>query len=225
MTEKKKTAHPVLDERFITSIKGREFVLYAGLLDLAHQKGLKIIHVEAIQYPTKSNGMEGICKAVVESRNGEEFTEIGDANPKNVNKQIADHVLRMAATRAKARALRDFTNIGMTCLEELGELDSVIGEEKPKPRATKRSPKRTSKAKKPASAKEQKTRTAAVSSINTDQPRISQAQKKAIQNLSRRRGINEDALEGLVQEAYGVSLEGLTSQDAAHFIRNLQQAA
>ncbi len=225
MTEKKKTAHPVLDERFITSIKGREFVLYAGLLDLAHQKGLKIIHVEAIQYPTKSNGMEGICKAVVESRNGEEFTEIGDANPKNVNKQIADHVLRMAATRAKARALRDFTNIGMTCLEELGDLDNVIGEEKPKPKATKRSPKKTpAKAKKPAPTKEQKPESK-VSSINANKPRISQAQKQAILNLSRRRGIDQDSLEAMVEEAYGVALEGLTSQDAAHFIRNLQQAA
>ena len=187
MTDKQKTVQPVLDERFITTIKGREFVLYAGL--------------------------------------NEEFVEIGDANPRNVTEQIAGHVLRMAATRAKARALRDFTNIGMTCLEELGELDSVIGEEKPKPRATKRSPKKTpAKSKKPAPANGPKSESK-VSSINTDQPRISQAQKKAILNLSRRRGINEDALEGLVQEAYGVSLEGLTSQDAAHFIRNLQQAA
>ncbi len=225
MTDKKKTAQPVLDERFITTIKGREFVLYAGLLDLAHQKGLRTVHVEALQYPTKANGMEAICKAIIWSCNNEEFVEIGDANPRNVTEQIAGHVLRMAATRAKARALRDFTNIGMTCLEELGDLDNVIGEEKPKPKATTRSPKKTpAKAKKPAPAKGPKSESK-VSSINTDQPRISQAQKKAILNLSRRRGINEDALEGLVQEAYGVSLEGLTSQDAAHFIRNLQQAA
>ena len=87
--------------------------------------------------------MEAICRAVVESKDGEEFTEIGDANPKNVNKQIAEHVLRMAATRAKARALRDFTNIGMTCLEELGDLDSVIGAASPKPKGKKRAAKKT----------------------------------------------------------------------------------
>ena len=64
-------------------------------------------------HPTKENGLEGLYKAIVESKDGEEYIDIGDAKKKNVNKQIADHVLRMAATRAKARALRDYTNIGL----------------------------------------------------------------------------------------------------------------
>lgn len=223
MTENNKTAHPVLDERFITTIKGKEFVLYAGLLDLAHQKGLKGIIVEAIQYPTKDNGMEGICKAIVESQNGEEFTEIGDANPSNVRPLIAAHVLRMAATRAKARALRDFTNIGMTCLEELGDLDSVIGAESPKLKAKKRAAKKPpQKTDNQASNSNKK-----VTSItkSQDQPKISNAQKTAILNLGRRRGVDQDEIEKMVEEAYGVELASLTSKDAAHFIRNLQQAA
>jgi len=119
---------PKLDDRFISNIKGKDFVLYAGVLDLAHQKGLKSITVEPVQYPTKENGMEGICKAFVESSDGQCFVELGDANPKNVNSMIREHILRMAATRAKARALRDFTNIGITCLEELGDLDQVAGD-------------------------------------------------------------------------------------------------
>ena len=121
---------PSLDERFIIQIKRKEtvkeFVLYAGLLDLAHQKGIKRMLVEAIQYPTKDNKMEAICKAIVESKDGEIFTELADANPLNVNYMVAEHILRVAATRAKARALRDFTNIGMTCLEELGDIEDVI---------------------------------------------------------------------------------------------------
>jgi hypothetical protein len=41
---------------------------------------------------------------------------------------VAKHLLRMASTRSIARALRSYTNIGMTCLEELGDFDEVIGE-------------------------------------------------------------------------------------------------
>lgn len=123
---------PKLEERFIITLKGKDFVVYAGLLDLAHQKGLQNMMVEAVQYPIKDNGFEAICKATVESKTGEVFVELGDANPKNTNQMVVNHILRMAATRAKARALRDFTNIGMTCLEELGDLDNeVIGDEKP----------------------------------------------------------------------------------------------
>jgi hypothetical protein len=121
---------PKLDDRFITTIQGKEFVVYAGLLDLAHQKGLSSVTIEAIQYPTNDNGFEAICKATVESQRGETFSEVGDANPKNVNPKVVKHILRVAATRAKARALRDYTNIGMTCLEELGDLDEDLGDEK-----------------------------------------------------------------------------------------------
>jgi len=117
---------PRLDERFITKIKGKEFVLYSGLLDLAHQKGIRRMIVEPLQFPTKDNKMEAICKATIESKDGEFFVEIADANPLNVNRMVVEHVLRVAATRAKARALRDYTDIGLTALEELGDLDDAV---------------------------------------------------------------------------------------------------
>jgi hypothetical protein len=225
MDNPKTSSQPVLDDRFTINIKGRDFVLYTGLLDLAHQKGLKGITVEAIQYPTKENGLEAICKAIVESKDGEEFIEIGDANPKNVASYIAEHVLRMAATRAKARALRDYVNVGMTCLEELGDLDDVIGNNgaksaAPKKKATKRQPKA-----KPAAKKSSEKKPAKVTPISSDSPKMSTAQKTAILNLSKRRGINEEELDAMVQEAYAVSFDQLTSKDAAQFIRSLQQAA
>lgn len=124
---------PKLDERFIKNLKEKDFVLYSGLLDLAHQKGLTGITVEAIQLPTKENGLEAICKATTKASNGDTFVDWGDASPKNVNSTIANHILRMASTRAKARTLRDYTNIGMTCLEELGGTDDdVIGDDRQK---------------------------------------------------------------------------------------------
>ena len=125
--EEKNKIHPKLKEQFISNIKGKDFVLYSGLLDLAHQIGIKSVRIDPVQYPIKENGMEAIVQATVESMDGQIFTEIGDANPKNVNRMIAEHLLRMAATRAKARAFRDMTNIGITCLEELGDMDQIAG--------------------------------------------------------------------------------------------------
>ena len=118
---------PRLDDRFMTNIKGKDFVLYAGVLDLATQKGLLKLEVELLQFPTKENGNEAICRAVAESKNGEVFSDIGDANPKNCHSMIVKHLIRMASTRAKGRALRDMCNIGIACLEELADFDDVIG--------------------------------------------------------------------------------------------------
>ena len=123
---------PVLDERFIMEIEGREFVKYPGLLDLGHQKGIMKIDVDPIQYPTKENGMFAICKAIVVSPDGKVFTDVGDANPENCTSKVRKHVLRMASTRAIARALRSYTNIGMTCLEELGDSDEATNDDKQK---------------------------------------------------------------------------------------------
>ncbi|WP_051327182.1 hypothetical protein [Desulfatibacillum aliphaticivorans] len=217
---------PKLDERFIMRIEGKEFVKYPGLLDLAHQKGIAQIEVEPLQFPTDANGMFAICKAVVIAKNGDSFSDIGDANPNNVNSRIARHLLRMASTRAIARALRSFTNIGMTCLEELADFDDVKEEKPPKqttakkqtkPRAVKKEDKPVEKpAEKPADKPNDKAE---------DRPRMSEAQKKAIHNLAQRRGIAPEELDKMVEEAYGSELSHLTSTDASQFIRSLQQAA
>ena len=132
-----KTEKPKLDERWISEIEGREFVKYPGLLDLGHQKGIMKIDVDPLQYPTKDNGMFAICKALVVSEDGRIFTDVGDANPENCSSKVRKHLLRMASTRAIARALRSYTNIGMTCLEELGDLNEIendSGKSKTRPR-------------------------------------------------------------------------------------------
>lgn len=95
-------------------------IAYKGLLSVAHDEGLKFVKTEVVQVPTEDNGKTAIVRATVRTRRGV-FTGIGDANPANVNKRVAPHVLRMAETRAVARALRVAVNIGEVAIEELGD--------------------------------------------------------------------------------------------------------
>jgi predicted amidohydrolase YtcJ len=106
-------------EEYMIERQGRRFVLYAGLLEEAHSRGLRSIETELLQIPGPENGEVAIVRAVVRTEDGK-FTGIGDASPENVNRTIAPHVIRMAETRAKARALRDAINVGVTAFEELG---------------------------------------------------------------------------------------------------------
>ena len=114
-----------LNKSFIVNLQGKDFVTYNGLVDLAHQMKLKSITTEIIQLPTEENGDQCIIKAVATTEDGKAFEGYGDADPGNVNRMIAKHLIRMAETRAKARALRDLTNVGMTAIEELGGDDEA----------------------------------------------------------------------------------------------------
>jgi hypothetical protein len=113
-----------MKKEFIVNRQGRDFVLYAGLLDQAHREGLKRITTKLLQPPTDDNGQLAIVFAEVETEKGS-FSGIGDASPNNVGRMIAMHVTRMAETRAKARALRDAINVGVTALEELADTEDV----------------------------------------------------------------------------------------------------
>ena len=244
---------PKLDERFIKNLQGKDFVLYNGLIDLAHQKGLVKLEVDVIQYPTTENGNEAVCRAVAETKHGDRFTDIGDASPKNTNKMIASHIIRMASTRAKARALRDLTNVGLTAIEELGDLDDVIGADNSKAiKSIKPAKKEIAPEAKPVEKEAQKTApakevkapetkkevaelpkpkaTAVPKQETASKPtdfaqKLSEAQKRAMYNVSRRRGITQDELEGMVKNTFNVPVDDLTQAQASQFIRQLQTAA
>ena len=118
----------MLDAKYVVTITGRQFVQYAGLVDLAHQQGLRAIRTELVQIPTADNKAVCICRAEVEMQDGRVFSGIGDASPANVSPRLVPALIRFAETRAKARALRDATNVGMVALEELDHDDeSGIG--------------------------------------------------------------------------------------------------
>lgn len=119
---------PELNKNFIIKLQGQSFVKYEGLLDLAHQKGLAGISTRILQYPLEENSFMAVCEATVTTEDGHEFIDIGDAAPSSVNSMLTPHIIRMAATRAKARALRDLTNIGMTALDEVNIDDIKSGQ-------------------------------------------------------------------------------------------------
>jgi len=277
---------PRLDDNFVKQIDDKDFVLYAGLLDVAHQKNLCMVDVELIQYPSDENKNTAICKARVESMDGKKFSDIGDANPQNCNSKVARHLIRMASTRAKARAFRDMDNIGMTALEELGDLNDIIGgdnenrkpsqkgtdnvrkfakqvksvfksgngdgkkvEASPEPQGSdnvtqmpeKPSAAESNTAEKGKEAKPVETKPAQTKgsikpnkgngnggngkSKAAEAPMMSEAQKSALYNLSRRRGISLEDIETRSMDKYGVPVEQLTSENAGEFIRYLQAAS
>lgn len=277
---------PKLDERFIKQVEGKDFALYVGLLDLAHQKNLTSLEADLIQHPSPENQQTAICKTVAKTANGGVFIDMGDANPMNCNSKVAKHIIRMSSTRAKARCLRDLTNIGMTCLEELGDITEVIGAEDMEGRAPQPSKRDNVKKLTPKHAKagngegrksenenpmpdQGKAETAVqpdtpvlspaeapadkaeaeragakpekapkvpartgqtVKSGNgkdkSDKiPMMSEAQKSAIYNLSRRMGISVEELENMAQKTFNMPVESLTHENAVAFIRTLQQAA
>ncbi len=106
-----------VDKKFIVELQGKPFITFDGLLDMAHQMGMVSLETEMID----TNPY--IFKAVVKTET-QTFTGHGDAAADNVNRMIKPHMIRMAETRAKARALRDLTNVGMCSVEELGGDDA-----------------------------------------------------------------------------------------------------
>ena len=253
---------PKLDESYVKKIDDKDFVLYAGLLDVAHQKNLISVDVELIQFPSDDNKQTAICKATVKTFDGKTFSDIGDANPQNCNSKVSRHLIRMASTRAKARAFRDCDNIGLTALEELGDLNEVIGNKphshapadnvkafakpiiksvpavaaKTVPPIIEAEPKEASVEAAIVAADTKAKKTKAVKPGNgngngngdTKQEKVhlmSEAQKSALYNVSRRRGISSVDIEGRCMEKYGVPIEQMNSVNAGEFIRYLQQAS
>ena len=100
----------------IIRLQGREYVTFRGLLFVAHEAGLESIDVKMASWDPQSKTC--IMMATVKGKRGV-FTDVGDASPHNVNKMIANATIRMASTRAQARALRSYLGVGFTSLEEL----------------------------------------------------------------------------------------------------------
>jgi hypothetical protein len=115
---------PIAKE-FIVNLKGKEYPLFAGVLDAAHKAGLRSLTTQLIQIPSAENGMTAIVSARAEFEGGRVFEDVGDCSPASTSPMLAAASIRLASTRAKGRVLRDAVNVGQTLLEELPDMDAA----------------------------------------------------------------------------------------------------
>lgn len=201
----------------------REGIAYAELLKIAHEEGLKSIHTELLREPSEENGRQCIVKATVETERGR-YEGIGDADPSNVEDFLAPHLIRVAETRAKARALRDAVNVGVISFEEL---DGVSQDRaaSPGPGASPpRSPRHTRGTSPPAP---QRTNGPARSprGANGSQP-MSEAQRRYLFRLMSGQGYQREAAEQRLKDLFGVGALGeITKADATSMIDELLKSA
>jgi hypothetical protein len=99
----------------IVHLHGKPFVQYAGLLALAHERGLVSLKAHFISVTPEL----ALAEAEAAFADGKTYGECADATPANVGPKVKAHYARMAPTRAKARCLRDALNVGICTLEEV----------------------------------------------------------------------------------------------------------
>jgi len=90
------------------------FIKYAGLLVLAHERGLLSIDADW----TLNEEKLSLARATAVFRDGRVFKECGDSTPSNAPR-VGEAWRRMSLTRSKARCLRDALGINAVCVEEM----------------------------------------------------------------------------------------------------------
>lgn len=121
-----------LDPSLMYVAHGKSVPTYGALLELAHKCGLAGIKTMLVQAPAPTNGGLAIVHATavfVVDGAFSDYTGLGDASVSNVGRGVAPHIVRVAETRAKARALRDALCITDAAIEEMGGGD-LVGEDK-----------------------------------------------------------------------------------------------
>ncbi|MFN8534384.1 MAG: hypothetical protein U0556_12665 [Dehalococcoidia bacterium] len=188
-----------MKKEFTVERQGKTFVLYTGLLDEAHGRGLQAIRTQLVQSPTEENGFSAVVHATVELATGV-YTGLGDAAPNNVTAPMRTCLIRMAETRAKARALRDAVNVSSVAFEELppDDEEASIDDE----RLTKIGPR---------------------GRLDEEAPKATAAQVKAIYVIARNEHrLSEDETDERVRSLYGRVTGEISKRQASETIDRLK---
>lgn len=108
---------PRIPREFLYDRKGTTAIRWGGLLHLAHAAGLHRMQVDVVTVTPDL----AVMRATACFNDGGEWTDIGDATPTNVGKDMAPAFIRMASTRAMARCLRTALDIPYVCSCELAD--------------------------------------------------------------------------------------------------------
>jgi hypothetical protein len=192
----------------------KDTVAYATLLDMAHEEGLKSIETQLLLMPNEENGRLAIIQATVETAKGR-FQGIGDADPGSVEAFLVPHLIRVAETRAKARALRDAVNCGIVSFEEL---DGVRSDRGSSPGSgAQRTPVRPRRSSTPPRA--------ARNANGSDGP-MSEAQRRYLFRLLAGQGYRGDSAEEYIKDRLKISrLSEASRRDASALIDELVQTS
>jgi hypothetical protein len=202
-----------------TQHNGQDAVVYAELLAKAHDEGLKSIQTQILAQPTEENGHRCIVKATVETGKGR-FEGIGDADPSNVESFLVPHLIRVAETRAKARALRDAVNCGTTSFEELDGVRSNRDDSPGPGAAAPRSPRHARNDSAPARPQR------ATRSDDAQDGPMTEAQRRYLFRILAGHGYQGKAAEDYLHAEFDVrALNQVTRRQASEMIDTLLNAA
>ena len=195
----------------------KDAVAYADLLEQAHGEGLKSIRTELLAHPSDENGRRCIVKAVVEVEKGH-FEGLGDADPQSVEPFLVPHLIRVAETRAKARALRDAVNVGIVSFEEL---DGAAKAQGYSPGMGAQAPVASGSSPRPRGNGSYRSQRAP----NRAPEPMSEGQRRYLFRLVANQGYHREAAEERIKQLFEVSaLSEITKPDATAMIHELLQS-
>jgi hypothetical protein len=198
--------------------EARETIAYAELLNMAHEEGLRSIHTELVLQPSEDNGRLCIVKATVETERGH-YEGLGDADPGSVEDFLVPHLIRVAETRAKARALRDAVNVGVISCEEL---DGVRLEPSSSPGSGAEGRRSPRPAKAPAPARPRSAAPTRPAPAGNGNEPMSEAQRRYLFRILAGQGYQREAAEERLKDLFEASaLTEITKVAATQMIDRL----